>query len=85
MKLNAVSEMIPLTWPENSNMHPFAPEDQTLGYQILISKLADSLALITELPGVSFQPNAGSQGEYAGLLVIRAYHQSRVTNTEKLF
>ncbi|MCE9595148.1 MAG: aminomethyl-transferring glycine dehydrogenase [Planctomycetes bacterium] len=77
MKLNATSEMIPVTWPEIGRMHPFAPSDQTVGYREMFAKLEASLAEITGFPGVSLQPNAGSQGEYAGLLVIRAYHESR--------
>ncbi|CAM2009956.1 aminomethyl-transferring glycine dehydrogenase [Acanthopleuribacter pedis] len=76
MKLNATAEMIPITWPELANMHPFAPADQAKGYATLIGELEGMLAEITGLPGVSLQPNAGSQGEYAGLLTIRRYHQS---------
>jgi glycine dehydrogenase len=77
MKLNATAEMVPLTWPEFGNVHPFAPEDQTKGYRRLFSDLERDLAAVTGLPGVSLQPNAGSQGEYAGLMVIRAYQKSR--------
>ncbi len=77
MKLNATAEMIPVTWPEFSNMHPFAPSDQTLGYQGLIGELEKMLIEITGFAGVSIQPNAGSQGEYAGLLAIRKYHLGR--------
>jgi glycine dehydrogenase len=77
MKLNATSEMVPVTWREISRLHPFAPAEQTDGYQILFERLEASLAEITGFAGVSLQPNAGSQGEYAGLLVIRAYHESR--------
>jgi glycine dehydrogenase len=77
MKLNATSEMIPVTWPEFSRMHPFAPADQTRGYAKLTRTLEDWLAKITGFSAVSLQPNAGSQGEYAGLLVIRAYHEHR--------
>jgi glycine dehydrogenase len=77
MKLNATAEMIPLAWPEVSNIHPFAPEEQTAGYRELFSQLEQWLAEITGLPAVSLQPNAGSQGEYAGLLAIRAWHQHR--------
>jgi glycine dehydrogenase len=77
MKLNATSEMIPVTWPEFGNLHPFAPSDQTKGYQKLFSDLETWLAEITGFAAVSLQPNAGSQGEYAGLLAIRAYHESR--------
>jgi glycine dehydrogenase len=74
MKLNATSEMIPVTWPEFAGLHPFAPRDQAGGYTELFDTLSAWLAEITQLPGVSLQPNAGSQGEYAGLLVIRGYH-----------
>ncbi len=77
MKLNATSEMLPVTWPEFGRMHPFAPADQTKGYQELFKQLETWLAEITGFAGVSLQPNAGSAGEYAGLLVIRAYHESR--------
>ncbi len=77
MKLNATAEMIPVTWPELGQMHPFAPADQTLGYQQMISELEDWLKEITGFTGVSLQPNSGAQGEYAGLMVIRAYHQHR--------
>jgi glycine dehydrogenase len=77
MKLNATSEMLPVTWPEFGRMHPFAPADQTKGYQELFKQLEDWLAEITGFAGVSLQPNAGSAGEYAGLLVIGAYHESR--------
>ena len=77
MKLNATSEMIPVTWPELGNIHPFAPSDQTLGYQEMISALEDALMEITGFTGVSLQPNSGAQGEYAGLMVIRAYHEDR--------
>lgn len=76
MKLNAVSEMLPVTWPEFSDMHPFAPSDQTKGYLELISQLEDWLSEITGFHATSLQPNAGSQGEYAGLLAIRAFHES---------
>ena len=77
MKLNATTEMIPVTWPELGQIHPFAPADQTLGYQEMISQLENSLKEITGFTGVSLQPNSGAQGEYAGLLVIRAYHLHR--------
>src|SRR5688500_1240567 len=77
MKLNATSEMLPVTWPEFSRMHPFAPAEQTKGYQQLFSDLESWLAEITGFAAVSLQPNAGSQGEYAGLLAIRAYHESK--------
>jgi glycine dehydrogenase len=77
MKLNATSEMEPISWPEFANIHPYAPDDQTMGYQALIGELEAALAEITGYDAVSLQPNAGSQGEFAGLLAIRAYHRSR--------
>ncbi|MEE4707348.1 aminomethyl-transferring glycine dehydrogenase [Pseudomonas alliivorans] len=77
MKLNAASEMIPVTWPEFGALHPFAPLEQTLGYQELTRELEGMLCAATGYDAVSLQPNAGSQGEYAGLLAIRAYHKSR--------
>ncbi len=77
MKLNATTEMIPVTWPELGQIHPFTPSNQTQGYAEMISNLENWLKEITGFTGVSLQPNSGAQGEYAGLLVIRAYHQSR--------
>ena len=77
MKLNATTEMIPVTWPELGQIHPFAPSDQTLGYKEMIDNLEVWLKEITGFTGISLQPNSGAQGEYAGLLVIRAYHQNR--------
>ncbi|HXE60160.1 MAG TPA: aminomethyl-transferring glycine dehydrogenase [Gemmatimonadaceae bacterium] len=77
MKLNATAEMLPISWREINRLHPFAPREQTDGYSILFERLEAALAEITGFPAVSLQPNAGSQGEYAGLLVIRAYHESR--------
>jgi glycine dehydrogenase len=77
MKLNATSEMLPVTWPEFAHIHPFAPADQTRGYQQLFRDLETWLCEITGFAAISLQPNAGSQGEYAGLLAIRAYHASR--------
>ncbi len=77
MKLNATAEMIPITWPEFAKIHPFAPTAQTQGYQMLFQQLEAGLAEITGFAGISLQPNAGSQGEYAGLLVIRQYHEHR--------
>lgn len=77
MKLNATSEMLPVSWPEFNQIHPFAPLSQTQGYQQLFSELEAWLAEITGFAGISLQPNAGSQGEYAGLQVIRQYHLSR--------
>jgi len=77
MKLNATSEMMPITWPEFANIHPFAPADQRAGYEQLRGELESWLCEATGYAGVSLQPNAGSQGEYAGLLAIRAWHASR--------
>ena len=77
MKLNAASEMLPLSWPEFSRIHPFVPREQARGYHRLFQDLEAWLAEITGFAAVSLQPNAGSQGEYAGLLAIRAYHESR--------
>jgi glycine dehydrogenase len=77
MKLNATTEMIPVTWKEFGGIHPFAPRDQALGYQQLITELEQMLVACTGYDAVSLQPNAGSQGEYAGLLAIRGYHESR--------
>jgi glycine dehydrogenase len=77
MKLNATSEMIPITWPEFANIHPFCPADQRQGYAELDERLRAWLCAATGYAGISLQPNAGSQGEYAGLLVIRAWHASR--------
>ena len=76
MKLNATVEMIPVTWPEFGGLHPYAPADQAAGYSVLFEQLETWLGQITGLPAVSLQPNAGSQGEYAGLLAIRRYHES---------
>jgi glycine dehydrogenase len=77
MKLNATSEMLPITWPEFADVHPFAPDEQTEGYRTMIAQLEAALAEVTGYDAVSLQPNAGSQGEFAGLLAIRAYHRSR--------
>ena len=77
MKLNATSEMIPITWPEFANIHPFSPADQRLGYTELDEQLRAWLCAATGYAGISLQPNAGSQGEYAGLLVIKAYHEDK--------
>jgi glycine dehydrogenase len=77
MKLNATSEMIPVTWPEFAHIHPFAPADQKAGYQALADQLVGWLCQATGYAGISLQPNAGSQGEYAGLLAIRGWHRSR--------
>ena len=77
MKLNATTQMIPVTWPEFGRLHPFAPLDQAAGYLALIGELEDRLAALTGFAAISLQPNAGAQGEYAGLLVIRKYHESQ--------
>jgi len=77
MKLNAAAEMFPISWPEISKLHPFAPSDQTAGYIEMCTQLEEWLAEMTGFAAVSLQPNAGSQGEYAGLLAIREYHASR--------
>ncbi|GBG68774.1 Glycine decarboxlase P-protein (GDC-P) [Chara braunii] len=80
MKLNATSEMIPITWPELANIHPFAPVDQAKGYEEMFKDLATMLCEITGFDSVSLQPNAGAAGEYAGLMAIRAYHQVGLTS-----
>jgi glycine dehydrogenase len=77
MKLNAATEMLPLTWEPFSRLHPFAPAAQTGGYQQVIRELSDALCAVTGFAGVSLQPNSGAQGEFAGLLAIRGYHRSR--------
>jgi glycine dehydrogenase len=77
MKLNAAAEMLPLSNPQWNNIHPFAPLDQAQGYQEMLRKLEQQLNVITGFAGTTLQPNSGAQGEYAGLMVIRAYHQSR--------
>jgi len=77
MKLNAASQLFPLSWVEFSNIHPFAPVNQARGYQIMFHELEEALCEITGFDGMSLQPNSGAQGEYAGLMVIRAYHLSR--------
>ena len=80
MKLNAATELIPVSWPEFSAIHPFAPASQTKGYQYIITKLEDYLSKITGFTACSLQPNSGAQGEYTGLLTIRAYHADRKEN-----
>ena len=77
MKLNAASELFPITWPEFANLHPFVPVDQAKGYQQIFKELNTYLSEITGFAAMSFQPNSGAQGEYAGLMVIRAYHHSK--------
>ena len=77
MKLNAAAEMLPLSWPNWGNVHPFAPNDQTEGYQYVLKTLEDQLTEITGFAATSLQPNSGAQGEFAGLMVIKAYHESR--------
>ncbi|NGM87053.1 aminomethyl-transferring glycine dehydrogenase [Parapusillimonas sp. SGNA-6] len=76
MKLNATAEMIPITWPEFSQMHPFAPASQSVGYKEMIDRLSKALCEITGYDSISLQPNSGAQGEFAGLLAIRGYHQA---------
>ena len=85
MKLNATTEMIPITWPEFSNIHPYAPLNQVSGYLELISDLERIICECTGYSGVSFQPNAGSQGEFAGLLAISNYHKSHLGKKIKIF
>ncbi len=77
MKLNAASELMPITNPAFSNLHPFAPLNQAQGYHDMFKELSDALCECTGFAGMSLQPNSGAQGEYAGLMVIRAYHESR--------
>jgi len=77
MKLNATAEMLPVTWPEIANMHPFAPHDQVQGYHAMITDLNRDLSVITGFAAVSAQPNSGANGEYAGLLCIKAYLTSK--------
>lgn len=84
MKLNASSEMFGITWKEFTDMHPFAPKNQTEGYQIIFKELEKQLAEITGFKGVSLQPNSGAQGEYTGLMVIRAYHRDRGDNNRNI-
>ena len=84
MKLNATSEMIPVGWEEFSNIHPYAPNDQTVGYKILIEDLETQLSEITGYSAISLQPNAGSQGEYAGLLAIDAFHKKNGDHQRKI-
>ena len=84
MKLNSASEMMPVSWPEFSSIHPFAPTNQTNGYMELIDELEAMLVAITGYSGISLQPNAGSQGEYAGLLAINAYHKSNGGNDRNI-
>jgi glycine dehydrogenase len=84
MKLNAATELIPVSWPEFSKIHPFAPADQTQGYKIIIDELEDMLCSITGFTACSLQPNSGAQGEYAGLLTIKAYHEDRKEDHRKV-
>ncbi|NBU70123.1 MAG: glycine dehydrogenase (aminomethyl-transferring) [Bacteroidetes bacterium] len=77
MKLNATTEMVAVTWPEFANLHPFSPVEQAKGYKSMFDMLTEDLRQVTGFPGISLQPNSGAQGEYAGLMVIRAYHISR--------
>ncbi|WP_201535794.1 aminomethyl-transferring glycine dehydrogenase [Psychrobacter ciconiae] len=84
MKLNATSEMLPITWPEFANVHPFAPRDQVTGYIEMIDSLQDQLKAITGFDDISMQPNSGASGEYAGLLAIRRYHESLGENDRNI-
>ena len=84
MKLNAAAEMIPITWPEFGRIHPYAPSDQTDGYRELFDDLSSKLCKITGFDAISFQPNSGAQGEYAGLMTIRAYHRDREGRDRKI-
>ena len=84
MKLNATSEMLPITWPEFANVHPFAPLDQTRGYIEMIDSLQEQLKAITGFDDISMQPNSGASGEYAGILAIRRYHESRNENNRDI-
>jgi glycine dehydrogenase len=84
MKLNATAEMLPVSWPTVGKLHPFAPMDQSRGYQTLFRQLEEWLAEITGMAAVSLQPNAGSQGEYAGLLAIRSYHRARAEEQRRV-
>ena len=84
MKLNAAVEMLPLSWPNWGNIHPFAPLDQVEGYRTILTKLEAQLTEITGFAGTSLQPNSGAQGEFAGLMVIRAYHESRGDQHRKI-
>src|SRR6185503_10877638 len=84
MKLNAASEMIPVSWPEFANVHPFAPADQIAGYRQIFRELEDALCAITGFAAVSLQPNSGAQGEFAGLMTIRAYHRDRGDNARNV-
>ena len=77
MKLNAASEMLPLSWANWGNIHPFVPLNQAEGYQLVLKELEEQLNVITGFAATSLQPNSGAQGEYAGLMTIRAYHESR--------
>jgi glycine dehydrogenase len=80
MKLNSAAEMMPITWPEFANLHPYAPSEQVEGYNEMLADLSEKLCMITGYDAMSMQPNSGAQGEYAGLLTIRAYHRSRGDN-----
>ncbi len=84
MKLNSAAEMMPITWPEFANVHPYAPSEQVAGYSQLLTDLSEKLCIITGYDSMSMQPNSGAQGEYAGLLAIRGYHQSRGDNQRNI-
>ena len=81
MKLNATSEMIPVTWPEFADIHPFAPRDQVQGYLQMIGGLESMLKAVTGFDAICMQPNSGAQGEYAGLVAIQRYHASRAMHS----
>ena len=83
MKLNPASSMFALSWPEFGNIHPFVPKDQAEGYHQIMDELGEALKEITGFSAVSFQPNSGAAGEYAGLMVIRQYHLSRGEDQQK--
>ena len=85
MKLNSTTEMESVTWNEYSNIHPFSPSDQVEGYTYLINELGNHLIHLTGFDAISLQPNSGAQGEYAGLMIIRAYHQKIFLRSRKLF
>ncbi|MBT8410050.1 MAG: aminomethyl-transferring glycine dehydrogenase, partial [Alphaproteobacteria bacterium] len=84
MKLNSAAEMVPITWPEFANIHPFAPAEQARGYAVMLEDLSNKLCTITGYDGMSMQPNSGAQGEYAGLLTIAAYHRARGDDQRKV-
>ena len=84
MKLNAAAEMLPLSWNRLGNIHPFAPKSQTEGFNYVLKKLENQLKEITGFSAASLQPNSGAQGEYAGLMVIKAFHRSKGNNNRNI-